>query len=510
MSVAPAPTRPAKVLEDSELFIGGTWSAAHSGRLIDSIDPATGAVWARVGEADEVDVSNAVAAARRAFESPPWGDCAPGERGKLLRRLGDLTGEHAGSLARLETRDNGKALRETLGRELAVIAEWFYYFGGLADKLHGETIPLSADLQIYTLRQPVGVVGAILPWNAPALMFAWKVAPALAAGNTVVVKPAELTSITALALARLVQEAGFPDGVVNVIPGYGLPAGNALAAHLDVDKVAFTGEQSTARRITEASVANLKRLSFELGGKAANIIFDDADYDQALSVALEAAFIATGQSCTAGSRILVQRGIYDRFVSDFVAGAQRIVVGDPLLGETEIGALASEAQLNRTETYVASAISDGAEVLCGGARVTVEGCEGGFFYAPTVIARVRPEMRVCSEEIFGPVATIMAFNDEDEAVALANDTPFGLTAGAWTNDIRRAHRLSRRLRAGTVWINTFRVVHWAVPYGGVKLSGYGRENGSEVMRMYTEAKTVLIDHRDHRPAWFGAPKEAAS
>jgi acyl-CoA reductase-like NAD-dependent aldehyde dehydrogenase len=501
-------TRAQAVLEDRELFIGGAWRSAHSGRHIDSLDPATGAVWARVGEADEVDIDAAVAAARAAFESREWGQCLPGERGKLLRRLGDLVAEHAASLAQLETRDNGKAIRETLGREFAVISEWFYYFGGLADKLHGETIPLTGDLQVYTVRQPVGVVGAILPWNAPALMFAWKVAPALAAGNTIVVKPAELTSMTALALARLVQEAGFPAGVVSVVPGYGMAAGNALAAHLDVDKVAFTGEQSTARKITQASIGNLKRLSFELGGKAANIVFDDADHDQALAVALEAAFIATGQSCTAGSRILVQKGSYDRFVAEFVARAQRIAVGDPLAPETEIGALVSEAQLQRTEEYVASAIEEGAEVLCGGHRVRVSGCEDGFFYAPTVIARVRPSMRVCTEEIFGPVATIMAFDGEDEAVRLANDTPFGLTAGAWTNDIRRAHRLSQRLRAGTVWINTFRVVHWAVPYGGIKLSGYGRENGSEVMRTYTEAKTVLIDHRESRPSWFASSDEA--
>jgi aldehyde dehydrogenase (NAD+) len=484
------------------LFIGGQWTAPNSASVIESVDPAKGAVWARVGEADEVDVDRAVAAARKAFESPQWRGCAPADRGKLLKKLGELISDRADDLSALETQDNGKALRETRGREFAVISEWFYYFSGVADKLHGETIPVAPDLESFTLREPVGVVGAILPWNAPSLMFAWKVAPALAAGNTIVVKPAEATPVTALELARLVQEAGFPDGVVNVIPGYGLPAGQSLASHMDVDKIAFTGEQGTARKITEASSSNLKRLSFELGGKAANIVFADADYDQALAVSLEAGFIAAGQSCTAGSRILVERSIFDRFVSDFVDRAREIAVGDPLSHETEVGALTTEAQLERTERYVASALEEGAEVLSGGRRLTVPGCEGGYFYAPTVIVAVNPQMRVCREEIFGPVVTIMPFDGEDEAMGLANDSPFGLTAGAWTNDIRRAHRLSRGLRAGTVWINTFRFVHWAVPYGGTKMSGYGRENGLEVMRMYTESKTILIDHRETRPQWF--------
>ena len=493
--------------EERELFVGGAWVEPRSTRAIESIDPATGEVWATVAEGDADDIDAAVRAARAAFESSAWAGCAPADRARLLRRLGDLVAANADRLAQLETRDNGKAIRETAGREFAVIAEWFHYFAGFADKLHGETIPLGPDVQAYTVREPVGVVGAILPWNAPSLMFAWKVAPALAGGNTVVIKPAELTSVTALELARLVQEAGFPDGTVNVVPGYGEPAGAALAAHPGVDKVAFTGEQSTAREITRASISNLKRLSFELGGKAANIVFADADLDQALEVALEAAFIATGQSCTAGSRLLVERSIFDSFVADFVSRARRIRVGDPLDWDTELGALVSETQLRRTEEYVDSAVSEGAEIVVGGGRVDVQGCEGGYFHAPTVVVNVQPTMRVCREEIFGPVVTLMPFADEDDAVRLANDSPYGLTAGAWTNDIRRAHRLSRRLQAGTVWVNTFRVVHWAVPYGGTKLSGYGRENGGEVMRMYTEPKTILVDHRSTRPAWFSGTEE---
>lgn len=496
------------VREWPAIFIGGSWVKPGGGGCINSIDPATGKVWARVGEGDAGDVDRAVAAARTAFEARDWRTCSPKDRGALLRRLGDLVSAHAEELARLETRDNGKAIRETYGREFAVISEWFHYFAGVADKIHGETIPASEELQVFTVREPVGVVGAILPWNAPSLMFAYKVAPALAAGNTIVVKPAELTPVTALELTRLVQEAGFPDGVVNVVPGFGVPAGQALAGHSDVDKIAFTGSLGTARKITEASVTNLKRLSFELGGKAAHIIFSDADYEQALAVALEGAFIATGQSCTAGSRILVERAIFDRFVADFVSAAQEISVGDPLVWSTEIGAMASEAQLLRTEEYVASALDEGGSILTGGHRMAVPGCDGGFFYAPTVIVDVKPQMRVCQEEIFGPVATIMPFEGEDEALRLANGTLFGLTAGAWTNDIRRAYRLTRDLRAGTVWINTFRVVHWAFPYGGTKLSGYGRENGLEVMRMYTEPKTVVIDHREQRPAWFGSDQHA--
>jgi (Z)-2-((N-methylformamido)methylene)-5-hydroxybutyrolactone dehydrogenase len=484
------------------VYVDGRWSEPASDQWIDSLDPATGSAWARIPAAGAEDVDRAVAAARRAFASRDWQELRPLDRGRMLRRLAQLVADNAGTLATLETRDNGKSIRETSIRELPAVSDWLEYFAGFADKVQGETIPVGPDVSAYTVREPVGVVGAILPWNSPLLMAAWKLGPAIAAGNTLVIKPAELTSVTALELVPLLEEAGFPPGTVNVVPGLGEAAGAALAAHGDVDKVAFTGEASTARAITQASTGNLKRLSFELGGKTPNIVFDDADYDLALATALEGAFIAAGQSCSAGSRILVQRKIFDTFVADLVAAGQRVRVGDPLDERTHMGAQTSAAQLEKIIGYVDQARDDDAEILCGGARAEVPGCEGGFFFQPTIIAKVQRGMSVWQDEIFGPVVVVVPFDSEDEAIELANSTRYGLTAGVWTTNIARAHRLVRAIRAGVVFVNALRVVHFGVPFGGVKVSGYGREHGYEAMRMYTEPKSVYIDNRESRPLWF--------
>lgn len=486
----------------TQLFIAGAWREPRSGRTFESLDPATDRQWAEIAEADEEDVDAAVKAARSRFESSSWRRMTGADRARLLRRLGELVERDADRLAELESLDNGKAIRETRQREISAIPQWLDYFAGMADKIQGETIPVNADTQAYTIREPVGVVGGILPWNSPALMFTWKLAPAITGGNTIVIKPAEFTSVTAFELARLCEEAGFPAGSVNVVSGFGAPTGRALVRHPDVDKIAFTGENTTAAEITKDSVTNLKRLSFELGGKAPHIVFADADYDQALTVAVEAGFIAAGQSCTCGSRLLLQRPIYDRFLADLAARADAIEVGDPLDPASQLGAQTSSEQLAKTERYVQSARDDGAQIVAGGRRASVPGLPDGYFYRPTVVAEVRPDMAVCRDEIFGPVLTAMPFDSEEEVLALANDTRYGLTAGLWTNDIRRVHRMTTALRAGTVWVNTFRVIHWAVPYGGVKMSGYGRENGLEVMKSYTDVKSVLIDHRTERPSWF--------
>jgi aldehyde dehydrogenase (NAD+) len=490
------------VTELDRLYIGGEWARSRSGGSIESLNPATGEPWAVVPEAGAEDVDAAVAAARTALESHEWRSLSATERGRLLRRLADRVRDHVDELSAIESRDNGKALRETREREIPAVAEWLDYFGGMADKVQGETIPVGPGMFGYTVREPVGVVGAILPWNSPLLMVAWKLGPALAGGNTVVIKPAEWTSVSALEFMKLVEEVGIPAGVVNVVPGYGHPTGAHLAAHEGVDKIAFTGEGATAKAITEGSTSNIKRLSFELGGKAPHVIFADADYDMALQTAVEGAFIAAGQSCAAGSRVLVQQEIFDRFVADFVERAKAVRVGDPLDLGTQMGAQTSAQQLAKIEQHVADARSEGAEILCGGERPVIPGFEGGFFYQPTVVVDVDPGMRVWQEEIFGPVVVIAPFKDEEEAIRLANSTRYGLTAGVWTSNLARAHRMVSAIRAGVVWVNTYRVTHWAMPFGGVKQSGYGREHGFEVMNVYTESKTVLIDNRQSRTPWF--------
>lgn len=485
------------------MFVDDEWVDSASGRVLASVNPATGEVWAEVPEGDAEDIDRAVAAARKAFEHGPWRTMAPIERGKRLRRLAELIAENAAELARLETLDNGKAIRETLGVELGAIPNWYHYFGGLADKIQGETVPLGPDFLNYTVREPVGVVGAITPWNSPLLMYAMKLAPALAAGNTVVVKPAEQTPVTALELAKLIQRAEIPAGVVNVVPGYGESAGAALVRHPDVDKIAFTGETATGQAICREMTGNLKRLTCELGGKSPNIVFDDAEIDNALRGAMAGVFVAAGQTCVAGSRLLLHERIADEFVARLLERVRRIRVGDPLDPQTHVGSLASREQQQRVENYVRIGKEEGAELLCGGPP-REEALARGCFFLPTVFTRVRNSMRIAQEEIFGPVVCVLTFREEEEAVELANDVKYGLAAGVWTGNVKRAHRIASRIRAGTVWVNNYRRIHFASPFGGYKLSGFGRENGLEVIREYTQVKSVWVDLGTEIPDPFPA------
>jgi (Z)-2-((N-methylformamido)methylene)-5-hydroxybutyrolactone dehydrogenase len=471
------------------LFVGGDWVPARSGRTIPSVDPATEEVWAEVAEADVADVDDAVAAARAALTGP-WSDHTPAARGARLLRLAELVRRDADVLAATESRDNGKPVRDTRG-EMLRAADWFTYFAGAADKILGAQVPLGPTAHAYTRREPVGVVGAILPWNSPISLSSWKLGPALAAGNTVVLKPAELTPVSALHLARLVTEAGFPPGVVNVVPGYGEVAGAALAAHPDVDKISFTGEHRTAEKILVAAAGTLKRCSFECGGKSPLLVFDDADVDRALTVATHSGFRSTGQSCSLASRVLVQRPVYERFAQGLAERARRIRVGHPADPATHIGPHTSATQLAKTLSYVASARDDGFRLLAGGGRP--EGLDRGYYVSPTVFADVDNASRLAQEEVFGPVLAVIPFDTEDEAVAMANDSRYGLVGGLFTGDVGRAHRVAGRLRCGLVSVNTFRPIHPSLPYGGFGRSGLGRENGLDVLDQYTETKSVVVD-----------------
>lgn len=482
-------------------FIGGSWQEPHSGEYIDSRNPASDVVWATIPAGNEMDVEDAVVSAKKTFESDAWRRLGGTGRAVLLRKLASAIDRDVERLAMLESLDNGKALRETRG-QMAALAPWLEYFAGVADKLQGATIPINPDVLAYTVRDPAGVVAGILPWNSPAPMFIWKFAPAFAAGNTIIIKPSEFTSVTAFEIAKLCEEVGFPEGSLNVVSGLGKEVGAALVGHSGVDRVAFTGEGRTATEITRASAARPKRLNVELGGKAAQVIFADADYEQALSAVLEGAFIGAGQSCTCGSRVLVEQSLFDRLAADLARRADSIVVADPFGAGTQLGSQTTQPQLRKTESYVESARVEGAEIIAGGRRPVVAGLENGYFFRPTVIANVKPEMAVCREEIFGPVTAIMPFRTESEALTLANDTPYGLTAAVWTDDIRRAHRMARDLQVGTVWVNTFRAQFPSVPYGGTKFSGYGRENGLDALDFFTEIKSVIIDNRTSRASWF--------
>ena len=483
--------------EAPHLFIGGEWSAPHSGRVIASIDPSTEKVWAHVAEADEMDVDRAVTAARAALRGPWAKKTTASQRGAMLLKLAELMRREAKNLAMLESRDNGKPLRETLG-EVQRATDWITFFAGAADKINGEQIPFRPDALAYTRREPVGVVGAILPWNSPISLYSWKLGPALAAGNTVVLKPAEQTPVSALALGKLVEEAGFPAGVVNIVPGFGPLAGAALVAHPGVDKISFTGEHRTAQEIMRAASVNLKRCSFECGGKSPHILFADADLDKALVVATHGAFRSTGQSCSLGSRLFAQRSIYKGVVDRMAERARRIRVGLPLDARTHIGPQSSAEQLAKTQRYIALGREQGARLVSGGGRPV--GLERGYFIEPTVFADVDNRSRLAQEEVFGPVLAIIPFDTEEEVIALANDVPYGLVAGLWTQDIGRAHRVAAQIDAGLVSINTYRPVHWMLPYGGYKLSGLGRENGLAALDEYTEIKTVVVELATGAPA----------
>jgi acyl-CoA reductase-like NAD-dependent aldehyde dehydrogenase len=479
------------------IYVGGEWAPPRSGRRIRSIDPSTEEVWAEVAEGDKSDIDAAVAAARSAMQGPWKTRFTPAQRGELLLRLANLIRRDAAKLAEIESRDNGKPLRDTLG-EMQRAVEWFTFFAGAADKIQGEQIPFRPNALAYTRREPVGVVGAILPWNSPMLLYSWKLGPALASGNAVVLKPAEQTPVSAMELAKLIQEAGFPAGVVNVVPGYGSVAGAALAAHPGVNKISFTGSHATARQIMQSASVNLKRLTFECGGKSPHIIFADADVERALIVATQSAFRSTGQSCSLGSRLFVQRAIYSEFLERIAGRARHIRVGLPLDKKTHIGPQTSAEQLAKTQSYIALGKQEGAQLIAGGGRP--KGLDRGYFIEPTVFAGVDNRSRLAQEEIFGPVLAVIPFETEDEAIALANDVEYGLVAGLWTSDVSRTHRVAAALESGLVTVNTFRTTHPMLPYGGYKLSGLGRENGMEAIHHYTEVKTVVVDFDPSPPA----------
>jgi aldehyde dehydrogenase (NAD+) len=493
------------MLEDfafDRLYIGGEWVTPVDGGMRGSEDPATGRPWGKVAYGGTADIDRAVAAAREAFEGP-WRTMPPWERAALMRKFADLYATQVEALAQIESRDNGRAIRESRG-DIGFHGQYYHWFASLADKLGGRTIPMDASVHAFTSRLPVGVVGTITPWNVPLMAAAWKLGPALAAGCTIVLKPAEQTPASSLALARIFEEAGFPPGVVNVVPGDGPTAGAHLVEHRDVDKIAFTGEGATAKRILKAGADTLKRFSFELGGKAPHIIFADANVEQALNAASGSAWALCGQSCALGSRVLVERPIYDRVVEEFRTRAARVRIGNPLDPATHMGPQAHREQLDKTLSYVQFGKDEGARLVTGGARIAAGDMADGYFIEPTVFADVTSGMRIAQEEIFGPVASLIPFEGEDEAVAIANGTPYGLAAGLWTGDVGRAHRVANRIEAGMVWVNTYRYIRWSTPYGGFKSSGWGRENGIEALDSYLETRTTIISTTGQFPDPFAS------
>lgn len=488
---APLPsTLPATIVgaTPTQLLINNRWVDSQSGQTFATINPSTGEEICKVAAAGAADVDKAVRAARIAFEKGPWRKLHASERGRLLHNLADLIEKNADELARLESLDNGKPFATAKRLDVAKTVACYRYFAGWTDKIQGKTIPIDGDFFCYTRHEPIGVVGQIIPWNYPMLMQAWKLAPALATGNTVVLKPAEQTPLSALRIGELIVEAGFPEGVVNILPGFGPTAGAAIARHMDIDKVAFTGSTEVGRLILQAAAnSNLKKVTLELGGKSPNIIFADVDLDEAVEGANLGIFSNQGQICCAGSRVFVEQRIYDRFIEKSITRAGKRVVGDPFDPRTEQGPQVNQAQFDKVMGYIKSGQYEGATLACGGKRVG----DRGYFIQPTVFADVEDDMKIAREEIFGPVMSVIPFKDLDEVITRANRTNYGLAAGVWTNDIKKAHAVANGVRAGTVWVNCYNILDTRAPFGGFKQSGAGRELGEYGLQQYSEVKTVI-------------------
>jgi aldehyde dehydrogenase (NAD+) len=489
MATVMTPSASSAGISATKLLINNRWTDSISGKTFATINPSTGEEICQIAEAEAADVDKAVRAARAAFDKGPWRKTMASERGRMLYRLSELIEKNADDLARLEALDNGKPFAVAKAVDVAATAACFRYFAGWADKVHGKTIPIDGDYFCYTRHEPVGVVAQIIPWNFPMLMLAWKLAPALATGNTVVMKPAEQTPLSALRIAQLVVDAGFPEGVVNMLPGYGPTAGAALASHMDVDKVAFTGSTEVGHLIMEAAAkSNLKRVTLELGGKSPNIVFADTDLEEAVEGAHFGLFFNHGQCCCAGSRVFVEEKIYDKFVEQSGARARRRTVGDPFDAKTEQGPQVDQAQFDKVMGYIESGQKEGATLVCGGKRVG----DRGYFIEPTVFSDVKDNMKIAEEEIFGPVMSIIPFKSIDEVIDRANRTNYGLAAAVWSRDIGKAHAVANGVRAGTVWVNCYNVLDTRAPFGGFKQSGIGRELGEYGLQQYTEIKTVTI------------------
>lgn len=473
-------------------YINGAWVEPSSGEYFETENPYTGEVWAKVARGNAEDADKAVKAAKAAFDQGEWAEMRPTTRGKLLVRLAEIIEREAVRLGELEVRDNGKLIAE-MGAQTKYLAEWYRYFGGLADKVEGAVLPSDKPgIFNFTRYEPLGVVGMITAWNSPLLLLAWKLAPALAAGNTAVVKPSEFTSASSLEFMELIKEAGIPDGVVNCITGMGLEVGQPMVDHPDVAKVAFTGSDVAGQKIYESAARKIMPVTLELGGKSPNIVFEDADFEAAVMGAISGIFAATGQTCIAGSRLLVQRSIHDDFVKRLVevAGAARI--GDPMSMETHVGPVTTQPQYEKILHYMDVAREDGATCVLGGKPYKGEGARGSRFVEPTIFTNVKNDMRIAQEEVFGPILSVIPFDDEEEALRIGNDIVFGLAAGVWTSDIGRAIRMSEKLKAGTVWVNTYRAVSFMSPFGGYKRSGQGRESGQEAIKEFLQVKSVWI------------------
>ncbi len=496
-----SPVEASETLTRLRMYIDGEWTLSASGEFFETFDPFTAKPWALVPKGNAEDVDRAVQAAHRAFADGDWSRMHPTQRGALLRKVGDLIARDAERLGALEVQDNGKLISEMVA-QLRYAPQWFYYFAGLADKVEGSVIETDKPAFTYTRHEPLGVCAAITPWNSPVLLFTWKVAPALAAGNTIVVKPSEYTSASTLELMKLFEEAGFPKGVINVVTGFGADTGEHLVKHPLVRKIAFTGSSKTGAHVYSLAAKDIKRVSLELGGKSPNIVFDDCNMETAVNGVVSGIFAATGQTCIAGSRLLVQESIHDEFVDRLVDFAKTARMGNPMDYETQVGPVTNLMQYEKVLGYIDIAKGEGVETVLGGSKASRPECGDGWFVEPTVFTGVKNDMRIAQEEVFGPVLAVIPFRDEDEAVAIGNDVIFGLAAGVWTENMRRAITMSERLQAGTIWVNTYRAVSYMAPFGGYKRSGLGRESGQEAIRDWMQTKCVWLSTSTEVPNPF--------